>query len=145
MFVLCCFNQFDLLPPGTTPESYKKLLSTLIYGLFLPIAQSPTGNGIPLQPLPVQDGELKVAMTRELLGMLAFELRMLRRRAVIPALASLGTFLLAFIFAVVLAFSDLKDSTTVFTLNIGLMYSWLPPLVTFCVVDRNPVSAIRVG
>jgi peptidoglycan/LPS O-acetylase OafA/YrhL len=90
-------------------------------------------------------GEEEERMTRELLGVLAYELRMLRRRAVIPALTSLVAFLLAYIFSIVLAFDDTKDSTTVFNLDLGLVVSWLPPLVIFSVIDRNPVSSDRVG
>ena len=64
-----------------------------------------------------------------------------RRRGVVPTLANLAVFLLAYIFSIVLAFSDLSESTTVFVLDLALLFSWLPVLVVFAIVDRNPVSS----
>lgn len=87
--------------------------------------------------------EQEIQLTTELLSALAFQLRMHRRRGVIPTLASLGTFLMAFIFSLVLAFGDLSDSTTIFVLDLGIFFSWLPVLVIFTIVDRNPVSSER--
>ncbi|KAL5601539.1 hypothetical protein FOBRF1_009072 [Fusarium oxysporum] len=100
-----------------------------VYGLFRPLSgdQSPD-----------------VDLTRQLLVTLAFQLRMLRRRGVIPMLANLGTFLIAFIFSVVLAFAELGDNNTPFSLAFGLLMTWLPLLVVFTIIDRNPVSSERV-
>ncbi|KAM7219123.1 hypothetical protein V8F06_005561 [Rhypophila decipiens] len=89
--------------------------------------------------------EVEIQLTTELLSALAFQIRMHRRRGVIPTLSSLATFLMAFVFSVVLAFGDLSDSTTIFVLDLGVFFSWLPVLVIFAVVDRNPISSERVA
>lgn len=106
------------------------MLNVLIYGLFRPLSG---------------DQDLDVELTRQLLLSLAFNLRMLRRRGVIPTLASLGTFLIAFIFSVVLAFAELGDDNTPFSLAFGLLVSWVPLLVVFTLVDRNPISSERTA
>jgi hypothetical protein len=54
--------------------------------------------------------------------MLAFQLRMLRRRGVIPTLASFGVLLLAFVFSVVLAFAQSDEDRTTSNLTLGLLY-----------------------
>jgi hypothetical protein len=122
-YVLSCLNQFDLRV-NLDCEFFR----TLVYGLFRQSA-SPQG--------------LDVVLTKQLLSDIAFQLRMLRRRGVIPTLASLGTFLVAFVFSVVLAFGNLGDHTSFLALSIGLMVMWLPLLVIFTIVDRNPVSSER--
>jgi hypothetical protein len=143
MFVLSCFNHFGWKrprprPPARSPDAkdadvelqgpllegdggghaapLEQLLSTLMYGLFRPLA-----------PRTTRESDLEEEMTRELLVALAYQLRMLRRRAVIPSLTSLGTFFLAYIFSIVLAFNGTKDSTTIFNLDLGMVVSWLPP------------------
>ncbi|KAM7187294.1 hypothetical protein V8F20_011049 [Naviculisporaceae sp. PSN 640] len=125
-FVLTSLSQYDI------PELHPNQLETLLYGLFRPTVQGFYDEH--------HDGEL----TGQLLDQLAFQLRMLRRRAVIPTLASLGTFLVAFVFSVVLSFADTPESGSVDQLGLGLLYTWLPMLVIFTIVDRNPVSADRV-
>ncbi|KAK0741302.1 hypothetical protein B0T18DRAFT_440629 [Schizothecium vesticola] len=57
--------------------------------------------------------------------------------------ASLATFLVAFVFSVVLSFAEVGESSSVDPLILGLLFSWLPVLVIFTIVDRNPVSADR--
>jgi hypothetical protein len=119
-------------------EDQRRLLRTLVYGLFRPIScAQPDPNFGPGREI------LEKALIKELLSTLAFQLRKLRRRGVIPTIASLMTFLLAFIFSVILAFADLKESTSVFILDLALLFSWLPVLVIFTIVDRNPVSSER--
>jgi len=95
-----------------------------------------------LRPVANQPGEDR-KLTQVLISQLAFQLRMLRRRAVIPTLASLGTFLVAFVFSVVLSFAQVGKSTPVDPLVLGLLFSWLPVLVISTIVDRNPVSSVR--
>ena len=174
-FVLCCLNQFGDLPllprleeltpainaPGSQESGLEladleataaqaaqaaqasqaaggtqstvmpaPMLETLIYGLFRPMS----GDRAP-----------DVELTRQLLTMLAFQLRMYRRRGVIPTLANLGVFLVAYIFSVVLAFAQLGDENTPFSLAFGLLVTWLPLLVIFSIVDRNPVSSKRTS
>lgn len=129
-FVLSCVNQFDSLHLVNDHGKPTQMLYALVHGLF--------------RPLSSQD-EDDVQLTRQFLLALAFELRMLRRRAVIPTLASLGVFLVAFIFSIVLAFADLGEDNSPFSLSFGLLMTWLPLLVVFTTVDRNPVSSERVG
>ena len=105
------------------------MMKVLVYGLFRPLSNNTNATDVEL--------------LRDLTNALAHQLRMLRRRGVIPTLASLGTFLVAFVFSVVLAFGDLGDNTTAHSLALGLLVSWLPILVVFTIVDRNPVSADR--
>ena len=138
LYVLTCLNQFEVMPPldsdgQTTIDNEKHFLKILSYGLFRNVVKDQIDGG--------GDGHL----TRQLTAELAFQLRMLRRRAVIPTLASLATFLVAFVFSVVLSFAEVADSTTVDPLTLGLMFGWLPLLVTFSIVDRNPVSADRTA
>jgi hypothetical protein len=54
-------------------------------------------------------------------------------------------FLLAFLFSVVLAFADFGDNTNVIYISVGFFVRWLPILVTFSIVDRNPVSSERLA
>ena len=129
-----CLNQSDGLDTriGTqTTENIEptRRLQVLIYGLF--------------RPLSAHHADPDVRHSRQLLSDLAYQLRMLRRKNVIPTLASLGTFLIAFIFSIVLAFAELGEHNTPFSLSFGLLVSWLPLLVVFTIVDRNPSSADR--
>jgi hypothetical protein len=146
LFIITVFNQFDL-KLGKNDQRRRELLEALMYGLFQPLSNDRDGDGDGVHLATIcQHHPTEIQMTRELLATLAFSLRMLRRRGVIPTLASLATFLLAFIFSVVLAFGDISgDSIAVFSLNLGLLVSWLPVLVIFSVVDRNPVSSERVA
>ena len=125
-YTLSCLNQFELPRHAAVRQ---EMLRVLIYGLFRP--RSNHGD------------DDDVILLRQLLSMMAHQLRMQRRRGVIPTLAGLGTFLIAFIFSVMLAFGDLGDSVTAFSLALGLLFSWLPLLVIFAIVDRNPTSPER--
>lgn len=129
-FILSCMNQFEI-PPA--PQLRRKFLEVLIYGLFRPLTATSTD----------EDGEADAVLLRELAATMAFQLRMLRRRGVIPTLGSLATFLIAFVFSVVLAFDDVGDRTTAHSLGIGLLFGWLPLLIMSSIIDRNPVSADR--
>lgn len=138
-FVLCSINQFDIdssILQGLPGNNVPRMLKVLVYGLFRPLSNERTADGT--SPAP------DVELTRQLLLQLAFQLRMLRRRGVIPMLANLGTFLIAFIFSVVLAFADLGDANnSPLSLSFGLLVTWLPLLVVFTIVDRNPISSER--
>jgi hypothetical protein len=129
-YVLSCLNQFDipLDVEGLIPSYF---LEALVYGLFCPV---------------LEDGcEESTQLTTLLLTAIAHQLRMFRRRAVMPTMASLGAFLIAFVFSVVLSFADVGDHTKVDLLVLGLLFTWLPVLVMFTIVDRNPVSSDRTG
>lgn len=127
-YVLCCVNQFDGFSLAEDDGMPTRMLDVLIYGLFRPLSG---------------DQDLDVDLTHQLLCSVAFQLRMLRRRGVIPMLANMGVFLVAFIFSVVLAFAELGDANTPFSLAFGLLITWLPLLVVFTIVDRNPISSDR--
>lgn len=129
-FVLCCTNQYDNLALVGSGGRATRMLDTLVHGLFRPLSG---------------DQNPDVDLTRQLLVALAFQLRMLRRRGVIPMLANLGTFLVAFIFSVILAFAELGGNSNTFSLAFGLLMTWLPLLVVFTIVDRNPVSSERAA
>ena len=133
-FILSCMNQFELPP---TPPLRRRFLEVLVYGLFRPLTAA--GGSA-----DEEGGEADaVLLLRELAATMAFQLRMLRRRGVLPTLGSLATFLIAFVFSVVLAFDDLGDRTTAHSLGIGLLFGWLPLLIISSIIDRNPVSADR--
>lgn len=145
-FVLCSINQFDVDPkvlqglrkddPSVATDEPTRMLKALVYGIFRPLSDDKTPDG--RSPAP------DVELTRQLLVQLAFQLRMLRRRGVIPMLANLGMFLVAFVFSVVLAFAELgDDKNSPFSLAFGLLVTWVPLLVVFTVVDRNPISSER--
>ncbi|KAJ3461422.1 hypothetical protein MRS44_009975 [Fusarium solani] len=123
-YVLSCLGQFEL-------PSSERFYTALVYGLFRPF------------PQPDTDYDPDQHYTAQLLSDMAFQLRMLRRRGVIPTLASLGTFITAFIFSIVLAFDEEAGNRTGSPLTLGLLYCWLPLLVIFTIIDRNPVSADR--
>ncbi|KAK5653699.1 hypothetical protein OQA88_8730 [Cercophora sp. LCS_1] len=129
-FVLTCANQFDELQLIDEQGKPKPMLNLLVYGLFRPLSTSE---------------EPDVELLRQLLLMMAFQLRMLRRRGVIPMLANLAVFLVAFIFSLVLTFAELGSGTGSFSFSLafGLLMTWLPLLVVFTVVDRNPISSDR--
>lgn len=129
-FVLTCINQFDELQLVDDEGRPLPMLNMLVYGLFRPLSDS---------------SDYDVELLRQLLLMIAFQLRMLRRRGVIPMLANLAVFLVAFIFSLVLTFAELGSNTGSFSFSLafGLLMTWLPLLVVFTIVDRNPVSSER--
>jgi hypothetical protein len=129
LYILSVFNQYDVPSSGSAQVQF---LEALIYGLYRPVSRNEANTNTD-----------EIALTQELLSELAYQLRMLRRRAVIPTMASHAVFLAAFVFSVVLSFADVGDSATIAPLILGLHFGWLPVLVIFAVVDRNPVSSIR--
>jgi hypothetical protein len=118
-FILSCLNQFDL------PEEAQRriTLKVLIYGLFRPLRATVGGS--------------ELEYLRDLQHDLAHALRMLRRRGVLPVTLSLLTFLAAFVFSIVLAFYDLGENSTAHSLALGILFSWLPVLVCYNIVDRT--------
>jgi len=68
---------------------------------------------------------------------------MYRRGAIDPAGINILVFLGAFAISVGLAFTELGEWTIAHSLALGLLFSWLPMLVMFSILDRNPVSAAR--
>ena len=127
MHVLTCFSQYEIT------DISNEHLTTLFYGLF---RTTDTHH-------QTIDGRNDGLLTRQLLSQLAFQLRILRRRTVVPTPANLATFLVAFVLSVVLSLAELGESSSVDPLILGLLFSWLPVLVIFATVDPNPVSADR--
>jgi len=128
-YVISCLNQFDVTSRVSGKDT--KFFSVLVYGLFNPILSGP------------QNAAMKY--TKNLLSVIAHQLRMHRRRAVIPTIANLVTFLIAFVFSIVLSFAEVGENTKVDMLVLGLLFTWLPMLVIFTNVDRTPVSSDRTG
>lgn len=126
-YVLSCLGQFEL-PHYREKAKNDKFYNALAYGLFRPLSNSHDAD---------------YYYTARLLSMVAFQLRMLRRRGVIPTLLSLLTFIAAFVFSLLLAFHEEAGNRTGSPLTLGLLYCWLPLLVIFTIIDRNPVSADR--
>lgn len=88
--------------------------------------------------------------TKQLLQEMAFQLKMLRCRGVYPAFLSIFfvlcriQFCVAYTVSVVLAFANgMGERTTAHSLAFGILLSWLPLLVLFAIIGRNPVSADR--
>jgi len=131
-------------------DDYETLFfNTLIYGLFRPRANISLEVAWQMADTRAEglvDHEpLDMLLTRDLLTDLAYQLRMLRRRSVIPTLGSLAVFLVALIFSIVLAFGDLGKGVDVVYMSIGLFVLWLPILVAFGIIDRNPISSERTA
>ena len=134
-YVLSCFNQFSLPmqadedKPNDEKKLNDKFIKTLVYGLFRP-RKVDADEG--------HDMKDDIEYTRQLLAMLASQLRTLRRRSVVPTIFSLGTFLVGFVISIVLAFGEGGDTTS---MRLALIYTWLPMLVICTIVDRNPISS----
>jgi hypothetical protein len=131
LYVLACFNQFETIDPDD--ERHQAFVAPLLYGLFRPTVNQS------------YDDHPDVRILEQLLSALAFQLRMLRRRAVIPTLASLGVYIVAFAISVTILFIEVEQGSVVAPLVLGLLFSWLPVLVTLTIVDRNPISSERTG
>lgn len=125
-------------------EEENAFFKVLVYGLFRPQAHIPPALQSQLQDDAGNIYPIDVVLTEELLVTLAYQLRMLRRRGVLPTFFSLVMFLVAFIFSVVLTFGNFDDDNiNVIYMSIGLFVLWLPILVMFSIADRNPVSSER--
>jgi len=135
-YVLSCFNQFELPLSEDGTELHHDFVAVLIYGLFRPLRDGPRNS---------QEENLDIELTSQLLALLASQLRLLRRRGVVPMMLSLLTFLAAAVISIVLAFGELGDGIDVTSLTLGLLYSWVPILVICTIVDRNPVSSERTS
>lgn len=137
-YILSCINQFEVPFNEAERDGFVRVLT---YGLFKPLDNEPRGSqGSAGEEVARQ----AVLYTRELREALAFQLRMYRRRGTYPAAINICVFLGAFAISIGLAFADdLGEYTTAHSLALGLLVSWLPVLVMFCIVDRNPISGIR--
>ncbi|KAK4042210.1 hypothetical protein C8A01DRAFT_14161 [Parachaetomium inaequale] len=134
-YVLSCLNQFEL-PDRDVRQDF---VGVVAYGLRKPL-ENP---GLPQDRAQATRSQQAALRARELLAALAFQLRMHRRRGTYPAGINIVVFLVAFGVSVWLAFADLGQWVTAHSLALGLLMNWLPTLVMFSIVDRNPVSAVR--
>lgn len=141
-YSLSCINQFEL---PKQPQERREFLDTLVYGLFKPLenpALLPRGGS--QGQVAEEAARQAVLYTTELREALGFQLRMYRRKGTYPAGINICVFLGAFAISIGLAFADSVDEYTMaHSLGLGLLVSWLPVLVMFCIVDRNPISGIR--
>ena len=131
-YVLSCLGQFRLDMRST--EQYEEFFRVLVYGLFRPVAGDDGGE---------RSRKARTLLTVQLKSM-AFQLRMFRRRGVVPAFLSIGIFIfIAYPVSIALAFAELGEWTTAHSLALGILFGWLPMLVLVCIIDRNPVSGDR--
>jgi len=72
---------------------------------------------------------------------LATELRMKRRRGVVPVFISTLWFVFSLILSIQAAFGFLGNNAQAHDLALGLLLAWLPVLILSSIVDRNPVAA----
>ena len=134
-YVLSCVSQFRL-----PEQDDMEFLNALAYGLFRPLVARDKGE---LEGGRNTENTEAKEWTEQLLREMAFHLRMLRRRGVYPAFLSVFLFCVAYAVSVVMAFASIGERTTAHALAFGILVSWLPLLVLFAIIDRNPVSADR--
>ncbi|KAK4446090.1 hypothetical protein QBC34DRAFT_357047 [Podospora aff. communis PSN243] len=129
LFVLTCLNQFKTVT-AMDYDATNRFLHLLLYGLFRPATR---------YSLETELEETEQRLIRELLAELAFQLRLTRRRGVIPVYLTTVAFLLA------LAVSSTAPSggSGVDPLLPGLLFTWGPVLILLTLVDRNPISSDR--
>jgi len=147
----------ETVPPShQQPEENTGLLSVPMApnGVTAEEWTTETLGAILLQPLLAttkdetskpQDRTVKAEeWTTEILDAIARQMRYSRRRGVWATFISIFLFFIAYAVSVTLAFSnDLGDRTTTHSLAYGILISWLPLLVLFAIVDRNPNCADR--
>lgn len=107
-YVLSAIGQFWLREPDCPDE---RLVGALVYGLFRGMMER-EGDA----------GEAR-GKSKELLQKMMFQLRMLRRRGVYPALVSILVFFVAYAVSLVLAFGGLRDGAMAHSM--ALLGCWL--------------------
>lgn len=137
-YVVSCMSQYKL-QHIRNPE----FLNLLIYGLITPFnvrRVDPEHNETPLER---EKREKAQQWTTELLQAMASQLRVLRSLGVYPTFLSILLFCIAYAISVFMAFGNIGDRTTTHSLAVGILISWLPNLLLFAIIDRNPISAER--
>ncbi|KAK4442510.1 hypothetical protein QBC34DRAFT_363639 [Podospora aff. communis PSN243] len=133
-YLLSCVGQFK------PPEDTTTFLEGLSYGLLKPLLATTEDETSKPRDRTAQ-GE---KWTTNILDAIAKQMRYSRRRGVWATFISILLFFIAYAVSVTLAFSnDLGDRTTTHSLAYGILISWLPLLVLFAIVDRNPNCADR--
>ncbi|KAM7217637.1 hypothetical protein V8F06_007021 [Rhypophila decipiens] len=135
-YVLSCIGQFEL---PTTDLGMDCFLHGVVYGLFRPLAErSGTDEDMPHHTRQAE------RWTQDLLRAMARQMRRSRRLGIYSTLASIFLFFVAYAASVVLAFAEgLGERTTTHSLAFGILITWLPLLLLFSILDRNPNSADR--
>lgn len=132
-YVLSCVGQFEL---PATDAGLECFLNGLVYGLFKPS----TAHETKAAPHTLQAER----WTGDLLRAMAHQMRRSRRLGIYSTLASILLFFVAYAASVVLAFAEgLGERTTTHSLAFGILITWLPLLLLFSILDRNPNSADR--
>jgi hypothetical protein len=123
-----------LLKPGCKPER-------VMY--HTPLAQSLTTQPQPEMQLNGQ-APSRLESKKELEHLrqsLARELRLKRRRGVVPVFISTLWFVFSLGLSIQAAFGFLGENAQAHDLALGLLLAWLPVLILSSIVDRNPVAA----
>ena len=134
LYVLSCINQYEYprRPPSRSSQpnfSYMRRDQALLWGIMFPYIESPHIN------------DLQRSKLEDITKLLAFHLRLQRRRGVYPIYIGVLWFGVAFGLSIALAFANLGDNSTAHSLALGLLLCWVPIVVFASVVDRNPTSA----
>ncbi|KAM7201779.1 hypothetical protein V8F20_004740 [Naviculisporaceae sp. PSN 640] len=148
-YVLSCIGQFDL---PETEAGLECFLQAVVYGLFKPAGPQPRSSSEPY--VVAQAADMVISdnahtaqaqrWTRDLLRAMARQMRRSRRLGIYSTLASIFLFFVAYAASVVLAFAEgLGERTTTHSLAFGILITWLPLLLLFSILDRNPNSADR--
>lgn len=133
-YLLSCISQFEL------PNDKEAFYDGLLYGLLKPLLPSANRetSGPPSRTVKAEE------WTTEILDAVARQMKYSRRRGIWATFISILLFFIAYAVSVTLAFSnDLGDRTTTHSLAYGILISWLPLLVLYAIVDRNPNCADR--
>jgi len=146
-YTLSCFNQYK--HPDESSDVFRKtFMPTLAYGLLRPLSFPRRLEGGSVR-IPVTDEErresevekIEIEMLQELVHLLASQLRRLRMQGMVATLTSLALFVIGTAFAIIQAFVEGGDSQPILALTSGLLFSFIPILVTLSIVDRNANSS----
>jgi hypothetical protein len=122
MYILLAMNQYTM---GEAMRSEKEAEGLLRIVLFS-------------KDLKLSDTD---ATLRQLRGVLAQELREMRRRGAVPVFVSTMWFLFAFALSIQAAFGVVGENRTAHDLALGCVLAWFPILILSTIVDRNPIAA----
>ncbi|KAG8630171.1 hypothetical protein KVT40_001790 [Elsinoe batatas] len=142
LFILGAMNQFmmsrfkRLLSDNPNEEplwgggAAEGLLRIMLFSKDLPLKASCDCNGNNFVEKKLVDERRK----------LAHNLRVRRRRGIVPVFVSTGWFLFALGLSIQSAFGQLGENAVAHDLALGLVLAWLPVLVLCSIVDRNPTD-----
>ena len=119
-------KELRLLKPKCLPEKFTY--------------HTPLANSLRFQANGQSRLESKEELNR-LRQSLARELRLKRRRGVVPVFISTLWFVFSLGLSIQAAFGFLGENAQAHDLALGLLLAWLPVLILSSIVDRNPVAA----